>query len=106
MATLPLDTVPVGPTRRKGPFASVEREEWRSEGERKVATGHLKIVGTGATFDSTIALSPSGAGCVYEIDFTVMAKAPLIRKKLEAFIGQTALDSLKAQHEHYAGVLR
>ena len=83
----------------------VEREEWRSEGERKVATGHLKIVGTGATFDSTIALSPSGAGCVYEIDFTVTAKAPLIRKKLEAFIGETALDSLKAQHEHYARVL-
>ena len=29
MATLPLDTAPVGATRRKGPFASVEREEWR-----------------------------------------------------------------------------
>ena len=83
----------------------VEREEWRAEGERKVAKGHLKIVGTGATFDSTIRLSPSGAGSVYEIDFTVTAKAPLIRKKLEAFIGDTALDSLKAQHEHFAKVL-
>ena len=26
----------------------VEREEWRSEGDRKVAKGHLKIAGTGA----------------------------------------------------------
>ena len=83
----------------------VEREEWRSEGERKLAKGHLKIVGTGATFDSNISLSPNGSGAVYEIDFTVTAKAPLIRKKLESFIGETALDSLQKQHEHYAGVL-
>jgi len=83
----------------------VEREEWQSEGERKVAKGHLKVVGTGATFDSTISLSPSQTGCVYEIDFTVTAKAPLIRKKLEAFIGDTALQSLQRQHEYYASVL-
>ena len=83
----------------------VEKEAWRSEGERKVAKGHLKIVGTGATFDSTISLSPAGSGSVYEIDFTVTAKAPLIRKKLEAFIGDTALESLRKQHEHYARVL-
>ncbi len=83
----------------------VEREEWRSLGARKVATGQLKIVGTGATIDSTIELSPSGAGCVYEIDFEVAAKAPLIRKKLEAFIGETALESLRKQHEHFARVL-
>jgi len=43
---------------------------------------------------------------VYEIDFKVTAKAPLIRKKLEAFIGETALESLRKQHEHYASVLR
>ena len=83
----------------------VEREEWRSLGERRVANGRLKIVGTGARIDSTIELSPSGAGSVYEIDFTVSAKAPLIRKKLEAFIGETALESLRKQHEHYARVL-
>lgn len=83
----------------------VEREEWRSDGARKVATGQLKIVGTGATIDSTIELSPSGDGCVYAIDFQVTAKAPLIRKKLEAFIGDTALESLRKQHEHYARVL-
>ena len=83
----------------------VEREEWRNEGDRKVAKGHLKIVGTGATFDSTISLSPNGTGSVYEIDFTVTAKAPLIRKKLEAFIGDTALESLRKQHEYYASVL-
>jgi len=83
----------------------VEREEWRASGDRKTAKGHLKIVGTGATFDSTITLSPQGSGCVYEIDFTVTAKAPLIRKKLEAFIGDTALDSLRKQHEHFANVL-
>ena len=80
----------------------VEREEWRSDGDRKVATGQLKIAGTGARLDSTIRLSPQAAGCVYEIDFQVTAKAPLIRKKLEAFIGDTALASLRAQHEHYA----
>jgi len=83
----------------------VEKEEWQSSGDRKTAKGHLKIVGTGATFDSTITLSPQGAGCVYEIDFKVTAKAPLIRKKLEAFIGETALESLRKQHEHYASVL-
>jgi hypothetical protein len=83
----------------------VEREEWRSEGDRKVAKGQLKIAGTGATLDSTITLSPRGAGSLYEIDFTVTAKAPLIRKKLEAFIGDTALQSLQKQHEHYARVL-
>jgi hypothetical protein len=80
----------------------VEREEWRSAGDRRVAKGELKIVGTGARIDSRIELSPQGAGCVYEIDFEVTAKAPLIRKKLEAFIGETALESLRAQHDHYA----
>jgi hypothetical protein len=83
----------------------VEREEWRTTGERKVGNGNLKIVGTGATMESTIALSPSSSGCVYEIDFQVTARAPLIRKKLEAFIGETALESLRRQHEHYARVL-
>ena len=84
----------------------VEREEWRSDGDRRVGKGHLKIAGTGATIDSTITLSPTGSGSVYEMDFQVTAKAPLIRKKLEAFIGDTALESLRRQHEHYARVLR
>ena len=83
----------------------VEREEWRTEGDRKVAKGLLKIAGTGATLDSTISLSPAPAGSIYEIDFQVTAKAPLVRKKLEAFIGDTALESLRKQHEHYAKVL-
>ena len=47
-------------------------------------------------------LSPLGSGCVYEIDLDVTAKAPLVRRKLEAFIGDTALESLKDQHEYYA----
>jgi hypothetical protein len=83
----------------------VEREEWRSEGDRRVAKGQLKIAGTGATIDSTITLSPKGSGSIYEMNFQVTAKAPLIRKKLEAFIGDTALESLRKQHEHYARVL-
>lgn len=80
----------------------VEREEWRSVDGRYQGKGQLKIVGTGATIDSTIKLSPSGAGCVYEMDFQVTAKAPLIRRKLESFIGDTALDNLRAQHAYYA----
>lgn len=80
----------------------VEREEWRSVNGRYEGTGQLKIVGTGATIDSKIRLSPSAEGCVYEIDFEVSAKVPLIRKKLEAFIGDTSLDSLREQHEYYA----
>lgn len=84
----------------------VEREEWRSVEGRYEGKGQLKIVGTGATIDSTIRLSPSGAGCVYEIDFEVTAKAPLIRKKIEAFVGETALESLREQHEYYAQRLR
>ncbi len=84
----------------------VEREEWRSVDGRHEGKGELKIVGTGATIDSTIRLSPNGSGCVYEIDLQVTAKAPLIRRKLESFIGDTALDSLRAQHAHYARRLR
>jgi len=84
----------------------VEREEWRSVEGRYEGKGQLKIVGTGATIDSTIRLSPSGAGCVYEIDLEVTAKAPLIRKKIEAFVGDTALESLREQHEYYAQRLR
>jgi len=80
----------------------VEREQWRSVDGGYEAKGQLKIVGTGATIDSTIRLSPSGSGCVYEIDLQVTAKAPLIRKKLESFIGDTALESLRNQHEYYA----
>ncbi len=83
----------------------VEREQWQTGGEQKTAHGHLDIVGTGGKIDSTIRLSPSGSGCVYEIDFQVSAKVPLIRKKLEEFIGNTALESLRAQHEHYRAVL-
>ncbi|MFW2389315.1 MAG: DUF2505 domain-containing protein [Polyangiales bacterium] len=80
----------------------VEREEWRSVGSGYEGKGQLKIVGTGATIDSTIRLSPSGAGSVYEIDLEVTAKVPLIRRKLETFIGDTSLESLREQHEHYA----
>lgn len=80
----------------------LEREEWRSVGGRYEGKGQLKIVGTGATIDSTIQISPSGTGCIYEIDFQVTAKAPLIRRKLEAFIGDTALESLREQHAYYA----
>ncbi len=80
----------------------VEREEWRCVDGGYEAKGQLKIVGTGATIDSTIRLSASGAGCIYEIDFQVTAKAPLIRRKLESFIGDTALQSLRDQHAHYA----
>jgi hypothetical protein len=83
----------------------VEKEEWQSGGDRKTAKGQLKIVGTGATIDSRITLSPQGSGSVYEIDFQVTAKAPLIRKKLESFIGDTAMESLRKQHEHFARVL-
>jgi hypothetical protein len=36
------------------------------------------------------------------MEFQVTAKAPLIRRKLESFIGDTALDSLRAQHAYYA----
>jgi hypothetical protein len=84
----------------------VEREEWRSVNGQYEGKGQLKIVGTGATINSKIRLSPSGAGCVYEIDFEVTAKVPLIRKKLEAFIGDTSLESLREQHECYAQRLR
>lgn len=84
----------------------VEREEWRSVNGQYEGKGQLKIVGTGATIDSKIRLSPSGAGCIYEIDLEVTAKAPLVRKKLEAFIGDTSLDSLREQHEYYARRLR
>ena len=80
----------------------VEREEWRSVDGRYEGKGQLKIVGTGATIDSTIRLSPSGTGCVYQIEFHVTAKAPLIRRKLESFIGDTALESLRSQHAYYA----
>lgn len=80
----------------------LEREEWRSVDGRYEGKGQLKIVGTGATIDSTIRLTPSAAGCTYEIDFQVTAKVPLIRRKLESFIGDTALESLRAQHAHYA----
>ena len=83
----------------------LEREQWQTGGEQKTARGHLDILGTGGKIDSTIRLSPTGAGCVYEIDFQVSAKVPLIRRKLEEFIGNTALDSLRAQHEHYRAVL-
>jgi len=83
----------------------VEREEWRSADGRYVAKGQLKIVGTGARIDSTIELSPLGSGCVYEIDLEVTAKVPLIRRKLEAFVGDTALESLREQHEYYAARL-
>ena len=51
----------------------VEREEWRNVDGRYEGKGQLKIVGTGATIDSTIRLSPSGTGCAYEIDFQVTA---------------------------------
>jgi len=84
----------------------VEREEWRSVNGQYEGKGRLKIVGTGATIDSKIRLSPSGAGCVYEIDLEVTAKVPLIRRKLEAFIGDTSLESLREQHEYYAQRLR
>ena len=80
----------------------VEREEWHSVNGQYEGKGQLKIVGTGATINSKIRLSPSGAGCVYEINFEVTAKVPLIRKKLEAFIGDTSLESLREQHECYA----
>ena len=71
-------------------------------GERDVK---VEVSREGDVTKTTITLSPTGSGSVYEMDFQVTAKAPLIRKKLEAFIGGTALESLRRQHEHYARVL-
>ncbi|MGB5704698.1 MAG: hypothetical protein WBM48_17895, partial [Polyangiales bacterium] len=37
--------------------------------------------------------------------YCVYARPPLIRKKLEAFIGDTALQSIRKQHEYFASVV-
>ena len=37
--------------------------------------------------------------------YCIYARPPLIRKKLEAFIGDTALQSIRKHHEYFASVV-
>lgn len=64
----------------------VERKEWRDDGDRKTGHFHIDVKGTPVQIDGHITITPDGAGAVYEIDFDVTAKVPLIRKKLEEHI--------------------
>lgn len=78
----------------------IERLEWRDAGDKKTCKSHIDVVGTPGKIDSNITLSPSGGGCTYDIEFQATAKVPLIRKKLEEFIGKTTLEGIRDQNEY------
>ena len=92
------------PTFAKKLFSStntiVERREWRDAGEKKTCKSHIDIVGTPGKIDSNITISPSDAGCTYDIEFEVSAKVPLIRKKLEEFVAKTTAEGMRDEHEY------
>ena len=79
----------------------VERQEWRDDGDRKTCKSHVDVQGTPAKVDSNITISPNGSGCKYDIQFEVEAKVPLIRKKLEAFLGKTIADNIRDEHSYH-----
>lgn len=83
----------------------VERREWREDGDRKACAFHVDVKGTPATIAGTITLSPEGAGCKYDVNFDVTAKVPLIRKKLEEFVGGVTADGFRDEHGYYKKTL-
>jgi hypothetical protein len=83
----------------------VERREWRDAGDKKTCKSHIDILKTPGKIDFNITISPSGSGCVYDIEFEVTAKVPLIRKKLEEFVARTTADGIREEHEYNQRVL-
>lgn len=78
----------------------VERKEWRDDGDRKTGHFHIDIKGTPAQIDGHITITPDGAGSVYEIDFDVTAKVPLIRKKLEEHIAGLTKEGMRDEFRY------
>ena len=77
-----------------------ERLEWRDSGGDKTCKSHVDIAGTPAKIDSNIAISPKPEGCIYDIEFEVSVKVPLIRKKLEEFAAKATLESIRDQQAY------
>ena len=64
----------------------IERKEWRDDGERKTCHFHVDVQGAPTQIDGDITITASGSEARYAIEFSVTAKIPLIRKKLEEYI--------------------
>lgn len=78
----------------------VERREWRDAGDKKTCKSHIDILKTPGSIDSNITISPNGSGCIYDIEFEVTAKVPLIRKKLEEFVAKTTMEGMRDEHDY------
>jgi predicted RND superfamily exporter protein len=76
----------------------VERREWLDEGPRKTCKLHVSVLGAPAAAVSTITISPSDAGCVYEVKTEASGDVPVLRKTLEN------LDSAVVAGVHRPGV--
>ena len=83
----------------------VERREWRNAGEKKTCKSHIDVLGTPGKIDFNITISPSGSGCAYDVEFQVTVKVPLIRKKLEEFVGKTTMEGVHEEHDYNRRVL-
>ncbi len=78
----------------------VERLEWQDAGDKKTCKSHIDILKTPGSIDSNITISPNGSGCIYDIEFEVTAKIPLIRKKLEEFVAKTTMEGMRDEHDY------
>jgi hypothetical protein len=78
----------------------IQSEEWLP-GEEDEYLNELKIDSEGvpALLTGTMALYPSGDGCVNEVVMTIDCKIPLVGRKLERFIADSTADQLAAEYD-------
>ena len=66
-------------------------EEWQSDGNDKVGTFSVDVVGQPVAVMAKLKLTETDEGCEYSIEHSAKASIPLIGGKIEKFIiGQTA----------------
>jgi len=80
---------------------AVQTESWKVGGGNTYSgTAKVDPDGVPATIKSTMKISPSGSGCVMEIDTEVKSSIPFVGGALAKFVGETAQKTLAAEYAY------
>lgn len=80
---------------------AVQTENWKTGGGATyTGTAEVHPDGVPATIKSTMKISPSGNGCVMEINTEVKSSIPFVGGALAKFVGETAQKTLAAEYAY------
>lgn len=74
----------------------VEDTTWRRQGDSWVAEYEIEIKGIPGQVKGRSSLAPSAGGCLYQSDFEVTARIPMVGGKLEGFVAERIEEQLRS----------